>query len=137
MLNDLPPLPPIHRKSSAKAYAIDTPETETFTVPGQLQEDIDRSEIRPKTTERRTNLGLISRNHCLDDDSLRSRDQATTNSKKCLLCCCSRNTGSVSDDEDDDEVGQDNAFEQHHVNMIEEESDSMSSSVAVAHQFKS
>ncbi len=58
LLHDLPPLPPI-RKSSAKNYAVEAVEvTDTgFTVPGQL-ESAEDVVLRPKTTERRTNIGL-------------------------------------------------------------------------------
>ena len=61
MLNELPKLPPI-RKSSAKNYTVvdNNVDTEGFSVPGMIESSEDRHlQIRPKTTERRTNIGLI------------------------------------------------------------------------------
>ena len=63
LLNDLPPLPPI-RKSSAKNYAVHRQED---FLPGQL-ESSEESQIRPKTTERRTNIGAVRKSS--DEDSL-------------------------------------------------------------------
>ena len=65
LLNDLPPLPPI-RKPSAKNYIVNRQED---FLPGQLG-DSEESQIRPKTTERRTNIGAVRKSS--DEDSLSS-----------------------------------------------------------------
>ena len=59
MLHDLPPLPPIRKTSSnAKSYEVkNNDNSEIINMPGQLT-DIETENVpRPKTTERRTNIG--------------------------------------------------------------------------------
>ena len=121
MLNDLPPLPPI-RRSSAKNYAVERQED---FLPGQL-ESSDQPQIRPKTTERRTNIGTVRKS---PDDSLSTTSsEARKSKKKSSICCCGSKTGAESEDE---EVGADSFLQENLAddNEADDEGDSVSSNV--------
>ena len=125
MLNDLPPLPPI-RKSSAKNYVVERQED---FLPGQL-ESSDQPQIRPKTTERRTNIGAVRKSS--DDSFSNSSSDARKSKKKSGLCCCGGKTGAESEDE---EVGADSFLQENlgdHDNEADDEGDSMSSHVKIS-----
>jgi len=120
LLNDLPPLPPI-RKPSAKNYIVNRQED---FLPGQL-ESSEESQIRPKTTERRTNIGAVRKSS--DEDSLSSSTDGRSK-KKSSLCCCGTKTGAESEDE---EVGAD-SFLQENVDDGDIDTDSESSRVKIS-----
>lgn len=136
MLHDLPPLPPI-RKSSAKNYAVvdsaeDSNAEQDFNMPGQLDFG-DQGRSRPKTTERRTNIGISNQSEdqtsTTESDTFSRRQK--TSSFLCCGCCCGK-TGATdsTDDENDEEVGYDHEFEQSIVNnedQAAEESESITS----------
>lgn len=135
MLNDLPPLPPI-RKSSAKNYAVvdsaeDSNADQDFNMPGQLDFG-DEGRARPKTTERRTNIGKSMHNEdqtsTLSNVSSSSRKRKTTGF--CGCCCKKANDSSDEDlNDDNEEVGYDNEYEHSIVNNHEDQAADESESI--------
>lgn len=112
MLHDLPPLPPIRKPESGGNPV--NPESGNCPVPGQMESAEDELNMpRPKTTERRTNIGSSYRKSIELDENRDDKNRA-----KFMLCC--GQSGSTSDTEDtildegdDDVVEQENITDDH------------------------
>ena len=92
-------------------------------------------QIRPKTTERRTNIGMTRRNsEGGGSGSSLENDSNGRKKKKSSLCCCKK-SGTDSDDDENDFVGQDVNVQQHQVindDILEEDESESITSVKMA-----